>query len=66
MVGDRCPVNSDAVAEAYLRGTLPAEQRIAFEEHYIGCPKCGERLQFTEVFVLAVRRAAARLSPVRL
>ena len=66
MVGDPCPVDSEAVAKAYLSGTLPAEQKAAFEEHYIGCPKCGDRLQFTEAFVLAVRNAAARLSPVLL
>ena len=61
MVVDRCPLDPDAVAEAYLLGTLPPEQRRAFEEHYIGCPLCGDRLQFTEHFVLAVRRATARL-----
>jgi hypothetical protein len=61
MVADRCPVDPDAVAEEYLLGTLPKTQRVAFEEHYIGCPQCSERLQFTEDFVLAVRRAAARL-----
>jgi hypothetical protein len=61
MDGDRCPVDPDAVAEEYLLGTLPKAQRLIFEEHYIGCPQCSERLQFTEDFVLAVRRAAARL-----
>lgn len=66
MVGDPCPANSELVAKAYLNGTLPEDQKAAFEEHYIGCPKCGERLQFTEAFILAVRNAAARLSPVRL
>ena len=61
MIADHCPVNPDAVAEAYLLGTLPKGQQAAFEEHYIGCPRCGDRLQFTEEFVLAVRRVAASL-----
>jgi anti-sigma factor RsiW len=45
----------------YLLGALPRERRTAFEEHYIGCPDCVERLQFTEEFVQAVRPAAAQL-----
>jgi hypothetical protein len=61
MILDRCPVDPDAVAEAYLLGTLPREGGTAFEEHYIGCPDCVERLQFTEEFLLAVRPAAAHL-----
>jgi hypothetical protein len=61
MVVGRCPVDVDAEAEAYLLGTLPRERGTAFEEHYIGCPECVERLQFTEEFLLAVRPAAADL-----
>jgi hypothetical protein len=61
MIVNRCPVDPDAVAEAYLLGTLPKERRRAFEEHYISCSKCVRRLQFTEDFVLAVRQAAANL-----
>ena len=61
MIVGRCPVDADEVAEAYLLGTLPRERGTAFEEHYIGCPDCVERLQFTEEFLLAVRPAAAQL-----
>jgi hypothetical protein len=61
MIVDRCPVDPDVIAEAYRRGLLPKAQQAAFEEHYIGCPNCGDRLQFTQEFVLAVRRVAARL-----
>jgi hypothetical protein len=32
-----------------------------FEDHFISCPFCAERLQFTEDFIKAVRHAAARL-----
>jgi hypothetical protein len=56
-----CPIDADEIAEAYLLGTLPRERGMAFEEHYIGCPDCVERLQFSEEFVLAVRPAAAQL-----
>jgi hypothetical protein len=61
MIVDRCPVDPDEIAEAYLLGTLPKERQAAFEEHFIGCPQCGDRLQFTEEFVSAVRRVAAGL-----
>jgi anti-sigma factor RsiW len=61
MMVNRCPVDPDEVADAYLLGTLPREQQAAFEEHYIGCPRCGDRLQFTEEFIGAVQRVAVRL-----
>jgi hypothetical protein len=56
-----CPRDPDAIAEAYLAGGLPHQEVVAYEEHYLGCPRCSERLQFTEEFVLAFRRAAERL-----
>lgn len=59
MIVDRCPVDPDEIAEAYLLGTLPKKREAAFEKHFIGCPQCGDRLQFTEAFVSAVRRVAA-------
>jgi anti-sigma factor RsiW len=65
MIVDSCPVRPDEIAEAYLLGTLPKERRAAFEEHFIGCPQCGDRLQFTEEFVLAVRRVAAGMGVAR-
>jgi hypothetical protein len=61
MIVDRCPADRDEIAEAYLLGTLPKERLADFEEHFIGCPQSGDRLQFTEEFVAAVRRVAAGL-----
>ena len=55
-----CPIDADETAEAYLLGRLPEEQSIAFENHFLGCPSCSQRLQFTEDFMEAVRRALAR------
>lgn len=56
-----CPPDPDATAEAYLTGGLSQQEIAAYEEHYLGCPCCAERLQFIENFVLALRRAAERL-----
>jgi anti-sigma factor RsiW len=56
-----CPADPDETAEAYLLGRLPEEQSAAFEEHFLGCPRCSERLQFTDDFIEAVHHAAERL-----
>jgi anti-sigma factor RsiW len=57
----RCPADPDETVEAYLLGRLPEEHSAAFEEHFLGCPRCSERLQFTDDFIKAVRHAAERL-----
>jgi hypothetical protein len=61
MNGVRYPADPDGTAEAYLLGRLSQQQREAFEDHFIGCPFCTERLQFTQDFIKGVCRAAARL-----
>jgi hypothetical protein len=60
---DRCPADPEAVSERYLTASLSREEAVAFEAHFLSCPRCSERLQFTEQFVVAVRRATARLRP---
>ena len=62
MQWSKCPANSDQAAEAYLQGRLSREEVIAFEEHYLSCPRCSERLQFTDTFIVAFHRAAERHS----
>jgi anti-sigma factor RsiW len=57
-----CPIDVDETAEAYLRGSLPEQQSTAFENHFLDCPRCSERLQFTLDFIEAMRKAAVRLN----
>ena len=57
----RCPADPDETVEAYLLSRLPEEQSAAFEDHFLGCPRCSERLQFTDDFITAVHHAADRL-----
>jgi hypothetical protein len=57
----RCPADPDETVEEYLLGRLPEEQSAAFEDHFLGCPRCSERLQFTDDFITAVRNAGKRL-----
>ncbi len=60
---DRCPADPEAICEQYLTASLPRAEAIAFENHFLSCPRCSDRLQFTNEFVIAVRRATARLRP---
>jgi hypothetical protein len=58
---DRCPADPAEMVETYLLGKLPEEQGAVFEDHFLGCPRCSERLQFTDAFKTAVRHAIERL-----
>lgn len=58
---NECPADRDEVAEAYIMGTLPKEQAIAFEEHYVACDHCATVLQKTAEYVDAMRAAAEKL-----
>jgi len=58
---DRCPADPDKMVETYLSGRLPEGQSAVFEDHFLGCPRCSERLQFTDAFITAVRHATERL-----
>jgi hypothetical protein len=40
---------------------LPRNEIYEYEEHYLGYPRCAERLEFMQRFVMATRRAAKRL-----
>jgi len=48
----------------YLEGTLPAADRLRFEEHLAGCPHCTEYLaQMRETIRLAGRLTPEDLTP---
>jgi hypothetical protein len=57
-----CPEDPRSTADRYLFGLMPARERADFEEHFLACPRCSERLQFTDRFIEAYRRAAERMS----
>lgn len=46
--------------EGYVRNQLAPDERQAFEEHFLGCDECFEKLQTAERFAAGVRDAAAR------
>ena len=43
-------IDGNKVAEAYLRHTLPAEERAQFESHMVDCEECRDRLLLAEMF----------------
>jgi len=53
-------IEDEDVVERYLRGTLPAAATLAFEQHYLSCPRCLDRLEAETEFASALRRTAAR------
>ena len=56
----KCPPDPEAVAEAYLMGTLSREQATAFEDHFVACNPCATVLQKTAEYVDAMRAAARK------
>jgi anti-sigma factor RsiW len=56
-----CPVDLDEVAQGYVLGTLPTEQAVAFEDHYLACDTCATVLYKTVDYVDAMRAAARKL-----
>jgi anti-sigma factor RsiW len=57
---NKCPPDPEAVAEAYLMGTLSREQATAFEDHFVACSPCATVLQNTAEYVDAMRAAARK------
>ncbi len=47
------------IADLYLMGKLSAEERAHFEEHFVDCQECLDRLETTEDFRAALRSVAA-------
>ena len=58
----QCPTVPDEIAEAYVIGTLPNEQAVAFEDHYVVCSSCATALEGdASTYVDAIRTAAKKL-----
>ncbi len=48
------------ILERYIRNQLTADERQAFEEHFLACDECFEKLQAAERFTAGMRDAARR------
>lgn len=47
---DHAYIEEHGLIDLYHRGQLPPEEEAGFEEHFVGCPDCQERLQMARGF----------------
>ncbi len=66
---DHTYVEEHHVADRYVRGKLPEAEAARFEEHYLACPECLDRLELAESMQRGFERVAgqdlARLAATR-
>jgi len=62
-------IEESHVVDRYVMGTLPPDEAERFEEHYLSCPECLDRLALAETMQRGFKRAAgqdvARLAVTR-
>jgi hypothetical protein len=49
---DHAYIDKNAIADRYVRRTLPASERAAFEAHLVDCQECSDRVLLAEMFLL--------------
>jgi hypothetical protein len=59
------PHLDDTDLEQYAMGTLLEDRLAPFEEHFLACDSCQDRLLEMEAFVNAMRSASPKLRPAR-
>jgi hypothetical protein len=57
---DHTYIDEQHVIDRYLRGTLPAEEAARFEEHFLSCQDCLNRLDLAEAMKRGFQRAAGQ------
>jgi putative zinc finger protein len=53
-------VEDQQIVDRYVLGTLPADEAERFEEHYLSCPECLDRLALAESMERGFKRAASQ------
>jgi hypothetical protein len=56
---DHSRIEEHNLIDRYVRGTLPADERAEFEEHFVDCAACQEQIEVAKSLRLAVRESAA-------
>jgi hypothetical protein len=56
---DHTAIEAENIAERHLLGQLTAEEAARFEEHYLDCPECLEKLELTRRLQIGLREIAA-------
>lgn len=57
---DHTTIEEQQTVERYLKGKLPPEEAARFEEHYLSCPECLDRLDLAESMERGFKRAAGQ------
>ncbi len=55
-------INNHHIAEGYLSGKLSVDERMRFEEHFVDCAECHDRLRTIDYFRSGLRIVAAEES----
>jgi hypothetical protein len=56
---DHAYIEERGLIDLYHRGQLPPEEEAGFEEHFVGCPDCQERLQMARGFQRGLKTVVA-------
>ena len=57
---DHATIEEEQIAERYVMGKLPPDEATLFEEHYLSCPECLDRLELAESMERGFKRAAGK------
>jgi hypothetical protein len=57
---DHTYIEEHQIADRYVQGTLPAAEMELFEDHYLSCPECLDRLELAESLQRGFKRMAGQ------
>ena len=57
---DHSWIEEQQIADRYVAGTLPEDEMERFENHYLSCPECLDRLELAESLQRGFRRVAGQ------
>ncbi len=55
---DHLSIEEQNLIDRYVRGTIPADERAEFEEHFLDCADCQEQIEIAKSLRQAVRESA--------
>jgi hypothetical protein len=62
---DHAAIEEQQIVDRYVAGTLPAEEMERFENHYLSCPECLDRLELAESLQRGFKRMAGQDAAAR-
>jgi hypothetical protein len=62
---DHFGIEEQNLIDRYVRGSMPADERAEFEDHFVECSECQEQIEIAKTFRLAIRESVAEHPPQR-